>query len=439
MTDQSRDTNHDAVKLEDEIRRIRTTARVISLLGWGVALSIMAYGIPIVYKLLTDTGVPGETAWILSVAVDGALAVGLVATPVLARYGVKGGWIGFLRWAAGIGTWSLNTAEAWMHEGGPDWSGVFTHSVGPLMMFFAVEGAAYFQRAMSDIIAAKQAEARAVDKTQKAEADRRAEEIRKARAEAEVANRKRAEAEANLRAEAEARSAAEAEAQAEVEKRKQAEAEAHAEAEARAEVTRRLTAEVTQHRQAADDAKTAARGARTEAAQQSEIAARTAGQLEESRLLAERAVTAKTNAEQELAAVTESRAAVAAELHRVQQAYARLQQKVEAEGGSNRRKQAEVRGRKQAEVTGSSGRKQMPEIPAATTPGLPPIKGVSPGVVAAVLATAAANPDANQKELADLVGVSDRTVRNVFSRATVAGIGSEINGHSFGTTETTDR
>ncbi|MEV0214327.1 hypothetical protein [Micromonospora sp. NPDC050695] len=142
----------DTERLDRELASLRGLVRVVSALAWAVALLVMIYGVPIVYRYLVHHGVPKETAWILSLAVDGALAVGLVATPILAQHGVKSGWVGVLRWVAGFATWALNTAESWFATKGPDLGGVFSHSWGPLMMFFAVEAAAYFQRQMGEVI-----------------------------------------------------------------------------------------------------------------------------------------------------------------------------------------------------------------------------------------------------------------------------------------------
>lgn len=144
-------------RLDRELASLRGLVRFVSAIAWGVALIVMVYGIPIVYRYLTHHDVPKATAWLLSLAVDGALAVGLVATPILAQHGVKSGWVGVLRWVAGFATWALNTAEAWFNDSGPDLGGVFSHSWGPLMMFFAVEAAAYFQRKMAEVIAKKRA------------------------------------------------------------------------------------------------------------------------------------------------------------------------------------------------------------------------------------------------------------------------------------------
>lgn len=407
--------DHDATLLADEIKRIRRTMRVILIFAWGVAIVIMIYGVPIVYRLLVDTDVPKETAWLLSLAVDGALAVGLIATPVLANYGIKAGWVGALRWVAGIATWALNTAGSWLKGDGVS---VFTHSIGPLMMFVAVEAAAAFQRKMSAKIAEKQAEARRVDTTRKTEAARRAEEIRKARAEAEEQTRKRAEAEAALQAEERKRQDAEERAEAEAAGRKKAEEQAAAGAEEWAEEARKMSAEIQRltgqgddtagrYRQALDEAKASARDARTEAAQQSEMAAKTAGQLDEAREIAERAVAGRLLAEQQVAALTEAHAAVADELERVRQANVRLQQRAEAAG------------RKESEVSASSGRKRTPVLPGAvpvSLPGdVPPVEGASAEVVARVLSAYRANPGGTRQELATAAGVSDRTVRTVLN------------------------
>lgn len=173
-------------QLAAELESVRKAQRTISTCVWGVAVIVMVYGIPIVYDLLTKHDVPGQIAWLLSIAADGALVVGLVATPVLARYNVPAGWIGTLRWVAGLTTWALQTAGPFTKPTGPDWLGVATHSAGPVLLFFVVEGAAYFQRRMGEVVSAKQLALTAAERT---EADRRrqsadlAEQLRRVTAE----------------------------------------------------------------------------------------------------------------------------------------------------------------------------------------------------------------------------------------------------------------
>ncbi|GGM27476.1 hypothetical protein GCM10011608_10290 [Micromonospora sonchi] len=149
--------------VNDDLDRLRKTARIVNRLAWAVVVGIMVYGVPIVYGYLISHGIPKETAWMLSLIADGALAVGMVATPILAQYGVKAGWVGSLRWVAGFATWALNTAGSWFKEGGPDLGGVLSHTWGPLLMFFAVEAAAQFQRKIADVIRAKEASQKADD------------------------------------------------------------------------------------------------------------------------------------------------------------------------------------------------------------------------------------------------------------------------------------
>lgn len=136
----------------DDATTVERTSRIIGRVVWAVAVMVMIFGIPLAYKLLTSHGVPPATAWLLSIATDGALIVGLVATPVLAKHGVSAGWVGTLRWVAGLATWAMQTADPWTRPTGVDWIGVFTHSIGPVLLFFVVEAAAYFQRRMGEVI-----------------------------------------------------------------------------------------------------------------------------------------------------------------------------------------------------------------------------------------------------------------------------------------------
>jgi hypothetical protein len=143
-------------ELADELASVRKTSRAITWMVWTCAAGVMVYGIPIVYKLLTDHGNPASTAWLISLCADLALAVGLVATPVLARHELKSGWVGSLRWISGIIILCLQGLEPLTRKGGPDWVGVITHVVGPILLFGVIEAAASFQREMGGVIAVKE-------------------------------------------------------------------------------------------------------------------------------------------------------------------------------------------------------------------------------------------------------------------------------------------
>lgn len=143
-----------------ELDSIRRTYRVVSICVWLIAAAVMVYGVPIVYTLLVAHDIPKGIAWLLSLIVDAALIVGLVATPMLARYNIAARWVGALRWVSGGMTWFLQTAGSWFKDEGPDYMGVAIHSAGPLLLFFVVEAASYFQRKMSSKIAELEADVR---------------------------------------------------------------------------------------------------------------------------------------------------------------------------------------------------------------------------------------------------------------------------------------
>lgn len=381
-----------SIPVSDELERLRKTARVVNVLAWGVVAAMMIYGIPIVYGYLTSHGIPKPTAWMLGLAVDVALAVALVATPVLAQYNIDAGWVGALRWIASLATWALNTADSWSKPGGPDIGGVISHTWGPLMMFFAVEAAAHFSRKIADII-------RQQEVAQRGEA----EEMFRLRAESAEAIRKRAEIEAALEAEKRNRADAEQAARAEAEKRKRAEERAALEAEARAEESRESEAEIARLIRRTEEVQASARDARTQAAEASEQAARTAGQLEEARLLAERAIADKMAAEQHFEALAESRQSLAEELAKAQQVIARLQQRAETEG------------RRRAEISASPKRKKPAALPPSVPADVPPVEGVSSATVARVISAYRQNPGGTQKEIAAAANTTDRTVRTVLN------------------------
>lgn len=162
----------DRDRLAAELAMIRRTSRNISRFVWAIAALVMLYGIRVVYLLLTDHGTPGEIAWMLPLASDGALCVGIIATPVLAHYNIVARWVGALRWIAGAITLGLQTAGPLVAPNGPDWLGVGTHAVGPIILFAVVEAAAYFDRRMGEVITRKQAQ---LESAEQAERDDRAE------------------------------------------------------------------------------------------------------------------------------------------------------------------------------------------------------------------------------------------------------------------------
>ena len=394
--------------LAAELANLRRVSKVVGGLAWGVAGLIMIYGVPIVFGFLVDNDIPEETAWILSIAVDLALAVGLVGTPVLAGLGIKAGWVGTLRWVAGFATWALNTAESWMHDGGIHWSGVFAHTWGPLIMFFAVEGAAYFQRQISKAIREKTADLAGKDLVARQEKENRQAEIRQARqaeaealrraeeAEAEAA-RKTAEAEAARQAEQARAEKAEAEAAALAEARKK-EAEARAEAEAEAEAANAR----------AEEAKTASRQALEDAAQQSETAHHLSGQLNELRNMTAQAIADHALAREALQARELEFQQQAEELDRLRDTVERQQRQI-ASGKTPRKVRATVPAQR-AET--------LPVLDAEEVPfDLPEVPGVGPETVKAVLAAALhfrkEGRAATQPEIAAAADVSDKTVRNV--------------------------
>lgn len=142
--------------LAEDLETLQKRTKQIGYVAWFVALAVMIFGTPIVFEFLTEHHIPGEVAWLLSLAADGALIVGLIATPVLAQLGVPAGWVGTLRYVAGFITWALQTAGSWTADGGPDGVGIAAHSFGPVLLFFAVEAASSFQRKVADALTAKQ-------------------------------------------------------------------------------------------------------------------------------------------------------------------------------------------------------------------------------------------------------------------------------------------
>ncbi|MFI7438310.1 hypothetical protein [Micromonospora haikouensis] len=307
-----------------------------------------------------------------------------------------------------------------------------------------------------------------------AEAARRAEEIRAARAETVAARAALAEAEELARVET-ARAEAEAAARAEAETRAgEAETRATVEAETRAEIEAATEAEIADHVRAVAEAREAARAAAqraaaeaeaarlaegrlaeardaadraaaarvlaeraaaervrmlTEAAEQAErdhqdalaearVDARTAqeqaaeldetaralrAQLDEAQRFAERQAVARAMAEQESQAIKDARDGLVNELERTRRALARAQEK--AETGAAR----------QPEILRPATRKSLASVPAELPADLPEVETVKPETVAAVLAARGQHPEMTNKQLAEITGISDRTIRKVLN------------------------
>lgn len=157
--------------LSQDLETLIKRTKQIGWVAWSVAILVMVFGTPIVFEFLTAHDIPGGVAWMLSLAADGALIVGLIATPVLAQLGVPAGWVGTLRYVAGFSTWALQTAGSWTQTGGPDGVGVAAHTVGPVLLFFSVEAASSFQRKVADALTDK---ARQLESAEQRDADGRA-------------------------------------------------------------------------------------------------------------------------------------------------------------------------------------------------------------------------------------------------------------------------
>ncbi|WP_250029855.1 hypothetical protein [Paractinoplanes maris] len=157
--------------LSTDIDRIDRVTKRVGAGVWGVAAFVMIYGVFVSIDALTDHGVPGAVAWMPSLAADVAMSVAIGAGPILARYDISAGWIGFLRWFAAFATWALQTASSWLHPGGIDWAGVGLHSIPPALLFAVGEGAAYFVRKMSGVLEDKR---RALAAAEQKDADVRA-------------------------------------------------------------------------------------------------------------------------------------------------------------------------------------------------------------------------------------------------------------------------
>jgi hypothetical protein len=141
--------------------RAITRAKQINLAVWGVAAGTMIYGAVNVTMLVVEHDVPWPIAPLLSLMVDLGLCVALWSAPVLAEYSRTSGWVNILRWVTAIMSWALNAAKpalAFTAVAGaaavwsPDWTGVFIHSCGPVLLIVVAEAAASLQRTLAEIV-----------------------------------------------------------------------------------------------------------------------------------------------------------------------------------------------------------------------------------------------------------------------------------------------
>ncbi|MFI2577481.1 hypothetical protein ACH5AJ_35410 [Streptomyces rochei] len=324
-----------------------------------------------------------------------------------------------------------------------------------------------------------------------AEAARRAEEVRAARAETAAARRAQAEADERARvetaraeaetaarvaaetraAEAETRARVEAETRAEIEAATEAEIAGHAAAAAEAaeavrvaerraaaetEAARlaegrlveardagdraaaaRVVAEQTaaaqvrtltdaaeqaerDHQDALAEARVDARAAQEQAAELDEAVRALRAQLDQAQRFAEQQATARAIAEQESQAIKDARDGLVNELERTRRALARAQEK--AETGATR----------QPEILRPAARKSLAAVQAELPADLPEVETVKPETVAAVLAARGQHPEMTNKQLAEITGISDRTIRKVLNAvpAEIVGQVLELTGGS---------
>ncbi|MFD2767239.1 hypothetical protein [Micromonospora eburnea] len=306
------------------------------------------------------------------------------------------------------------------------------------------------------------------------DADRAAEELRAARAETTAVRQALAEAEERARAEtvrAEAETAARQEAET---ARAVAETRAAAEAETRAEIEAITKAEIIRHEQAIAEAREAARVAAERAAAEAEAARMAEGRLAEARDAADRAAAARVLAEQTAAgqiraltdaaeqakrdyraALTEAREAARAaqgraddladEVRVVQaqrdeaqrfaerQATARALAEQESQAVKDARdglvnelertrralaraqEKAEINVVRQPEILRPAARKSIASFPVDLPPDLPEVETVKPETVAVVLAARGKHPEMTNRQLAEITGISDRTIRKVLN------------------------
>ncbi|MEV0005888.1 hypothetical protein AB0H28_26885 [Micromonospora sp. NPDC050980] len=301
----------------------------------------------------------------------------------------------------------------------------------------------------ADEVRAARAETAAARAAQ-AEADERA-RVETARAEAESAARVAAETRAD---EAEKAAQAQAEKRAEIEAATEAEiaAHAHAAAEARTavevaeqraaaaiEAARLAEGRLAEARDAADRAAAArvlaeqsateqvriladaaeqaerdyqdtlaearldARAAHDRVAELDETVRALRAQLDESQRFAERQANLRARAEQEAQAIIDARDGLVNELERTRRALARAQERAETSAG------------RQPEIARPAPRKSLASVPATLPENLPEVDKVRPETVAIVLFARAENPGAKQTELAEITGISDRTIRKVLN------------------------
>ncbi|RAO26123.1 Protein anoxia up-regulated [Micromonospora noduli] len=168
------------------------------------------------------------------------------------------------------------------------------------------------------------------------------------------------------------------------------------------------------HQQALAEARYASQAAQERAAELDETVRALRAQLDEAQRLAERLATARAIAEQESQAIKDARDGLVNELERTRRALARAQERAETHPG------------RQPEILRPATRKSLAAAPAELPADLPEVETVKPEKVAAILLARAENPDAKQAQLAEITGISDRTIRKVLNAVPV-----EIAGQVF--------
>jgi len=134
-----------------DLARLARTGRTIQALVWLDAAAVVVTSAGTIFTLVRHHGASVMVAVPYSAAIDIALLAGLLGDRALARHGKQVFWGVVLRWATGLMSLALNTAQA-MAEG--DTGGAAIHAVPPVLLVLLTEASAAYAVAFADLAAA---------------------------------------------------------------------------------------------------------------------------------------------------------------------------------------------------------------------------------------------------------------------------------------------
>jgi hypothetical protein len=131
-----------------DLARLARTGRTIQALVWLDAAAVVVTSAGTIFTLVRHHGASVMVAVPYSAAIDIALLAGLLGDRALARHSKQVFWGVVLRWATGLMSLALNTAQA-LAEG--DTGGAAIHAVPPVLLILLTEAAAAYAVAFAEL------------------------------------------------------------------------------------------------------------------------------------------------------------------------------------------------------------------------------------------------------------------------------------------------